>query len=80
MYIYFINYIYFYWYNIAAFSSISSVSSSLSSPALSPRNVSPIDPTSVACSEVNANLGELTDINCKINLKMDQMCSLAISF
>ncbi|XP_011506262.1 PREDICTED: protein bicaudal C [Ceratosolen solmsi marchali] len=51
----------------SAFSSISSVSSSLSSPALSPRNVSPIDPTSVACSEVNANL-DLSNVLSELTL------------
>lgn len=37
----------------AAYSSLSSMSSSLSSPAISPRNISPVNPT-----ENNPNIGE----------------------
>jgi len=36
-----------------AYSSLSSVSSSLSSPAISPRNISPVNPT-----DANTNLGK----------------------
>lgn len=49
-----------------AYSSLSSVSSSLSSPAISPRNVSPVNPT-----ETSPNIGECSSWNISTRIAVD---------